>query len=480
MRYAVVATLPVAWLLARSWGGTDTFAACAGIALIVLTAAVASRLGRLEVRGRVFALAWIIAAAVSTAFALLQYLGMQDFAGPLVSHASAGEAYANLRQRNQYASLTVIGMAAVLWQVRSGGGGWIAVGLMAFLAVGDAATTSRTGLVLLLMLLAAAVIWPGSYKRDVLRYCIAALLAYALASVILPWLLFEWRGVHAPDLWSRVSDSSACSSRWILWSNVLRLVALRPWLGWGWGELDYAHYMTIYPGDRFCDILDNAHNLPLHIAVELGVPAALLACLCVLAAVWRGRPWREGDPTRQLAWCVVMVIAAHSFFEYPLWYGPFQMAFGVAVGLLWPARSATGSEARPLAFAIPAMLLMLVAYATWDYRRVSQVYLPPEARMPAYRNSPMLLVQDSAIFRNQVRFAQLTLSTLTRDNAAWTLETSLALLHYSPEPKVIQRVIEAATLLGRDDVALEHLARFRAAFPAEYAAWAAQFAHAAR
>ena len=28
--------------------------------------------------------------------------------------------------------------------------------------------------------------------------------------------------------------------------------------------MDYAHFVTLYPGERFCDILDNAHNLPLH------------------------------------------------------------------------------------------------------------------------------------------------------------------------------------------------------------------------
>ena len=56
------------------------------------------------------------------------------------------------------------------------------------------------------------------------------------------------------------------------------LIAQKPWLGWGWGELDYAHFITLYPGARFCDILDNAHNLPLHLAVELGVPLAVVLC----------------------------------------------------------------------------------------------------------------------------------------------------------------------------------------------------------
>ncbi|MBP6753991.1 MAG: O-antigen ligase C-terminal domain-containing protein, partial [Alicycliphilus sp.] len=45
-------------------------------------------------------------------------------------------------------------------------------------------------------------------------------------------------------------------------------------------------------------------------------------------------------------------------------------------------------------------------------------------------------------------------------------------LHFSPEPRVAIKVIESATLLGRDDSALAHLARFRAAFAAEHQRWA--------
>jgi hypothetical protein len=45
------------------------------------------------------------------------------------------------------------------------------------------------------------------------------------------------------------------------------------------------------------------------------------------------------------------------------------------------------------------------------------------------------------------------------------------LLHYSPEPRIIEKVIESAVMLGRDEEAMAHLARYRAAFPKEHAAW---------
>jgi len=97
-------------------------------------------------------------------------------------------------------------------------------------------------------------------------------------------------------------------------------------MGWGWGELDYAHFITLYPGARFCEILDNAHNLPLHLAVELGMPLTLAFFGAVVWWVMRARPWAETDASRQLAWVVLLLIGVHSLLEYPLWYGPFQLA----------------------------------------------------------------------------------------------------------------------------------------------------------
>ena len=36
-----------------------------------------------------------------------------------------------------------------------------------------------------------------------------------------------------------------------------------------------------------------------------------------------------------MAWAVLAVIGLHSLLEYPLWYGPFQIAFGLCLAWLW-------------------------------------------------------------------------------------------------------------------------------------------------
>ncbi|MFC6281606.1 PglL family O-oligosaccharyltransferase [Polaromonas aquatica] len=439
--------------------------------------------------------AWVIAGALSSVMGLLQYFGATAGLEPWLNHARFGEAFANLRQRNQFATLTNVALAALLWFAMAISSSLQADALTVrrreamvlvvtgLLAVGNAASLSRTGLVQLFLLCALCAVWGGWRLTLIRRMLVVAVLTYVVATFVLPWSAGFDPSLHGMAARLRSGDE-ACASRITLWSNVLQLIAQKPWLGWGWGELDYAHYMTLYSGLRFCEILDNAHNLPLHLAVELGIPVAMAACATLAWWVMRQRPWRETDPARQLAWSVVAVILLHSLLEYPLWYGPFQMAFGLCAGLLWcrPAQaenSSGGPKIQPnshLATVFPAciaiFLIVSVIYAAWDYHRVSQIYLPPQERDVAYRDDTLSKIQGSWLYADQARFAQLMLTPLARENASWTFNTANALLHYSPEPRVIQKVIESAVMLGLNDVAMAHLARYKAAFPNEYAQWA--------
>jgi hypothetical protein len=275
---------------------------------------------------------------------------------------------------------------------------------------------------------------------------------------------------------------SLCASRLTMWRNVLHLIAQKPLLGWGWGELDYAHFVTLYSGPRFCDILDNAHNLPLQIAVELGVPASLAVCGLGLWAVWLTKPWREKEAVRQMAWAVVAVIMLHSLLEYPLWYGPFQMAFGLCVCLLWRKLGCSSEKFKEIRAVTPyscviaahfflATLLAAIGFVAWDYYRASQIYLAPQDRMSAYRENTLAEVSHTVLFQSQVEFAKLATLALTPDNAAEVHRLAQSLLHFSPEPRVIESLIESAELLGLSAEGVFYRTRYQAAFPEQYAEW---------
>jgi O-antigen ligase len=475
MRLLVVIAIALLWALLRALEGPLDRAALAGAgALALLAFSVAAGAAR-DGEGAVgwIAWAWLAAALASAAMALLQYFDVARALQPWIYAGKAGDALANLRQRNQLASLTTIGLAAALWLAGRRPAAWARwLPAVALLAAANAATTSRTGLLQWAVVIALCALWRGPQRGPRLALGAAGLVAYAIASAVLPQLLQHFTGATADTLMGRLEANLGCSSRRVLWGNVLELIAQRPLAGWGWGELDYAHYLHLYGNSpRFCDILDNAHNLPLHVAVELGVPAALLLCGAIGWGVLRAQPWRETEPHRQLAWCVLAVLAIHSLLEYPLWYGPFQIALGLALGLLArPGAVVQAMAARTKAIVVAAGIA-LVAYAAWDYERVSQIYLEPEQRISFWRDDTSAVVGQSWLFSGQARFAQLTLATLSRANLPWLDRTAQAMLHYSPEPRVIEKVIESATMAGRYDDAVLHLARYRAAFPEDYAKW---------
>jgi len=477
----------LAVLICSNSQSREPLGAASAILLMATCAALAAR-GRAATEGPTaygLALAWLVASLVSSMIGLCQYFGLaQHFASWMSPSPAVGEAFANLRQRNQFATLTNIGLAALLWWAAQSRGRQLHVlgraGLLAaavLLATGNAASSSRTGLVQLLLLGGLVWLWDGMRWPATRRLVLMAIAAYVIATVALPALL----GLNPFDhgMWGRLrTGDSACGSRITLWRNVLHLISQHPWLGWGWGELDYAHFITAYDGPRHCEMLDNAHNLPLHLAVELGLPLALLICGAAAWLIWRARPWREMEPTRQMAWMVLAVILLHSMLEYPLWYGPFQMAFGLSLGLLWRARQPSAPDVSGTVglgkgrYMLAAALLGSTAYAAWDYHRISQIYLPPEQRSPAYRDNTLEKIRGSWLFREQVRFAEFTLTPLTRDNAGQLNAMAHELLHFSSEARVVEKLIESALLQGHEAEARFFMARYRAAYPQEYARWA--------
>ena len=429
---------------------------------------------------------------------LLQYLGWSASLTPWVSTTNLGEAFANLRQRNQFATLINIGLLAVLWwtisrhaYAKTKTWAWGLILVTVALALGNASSLSRTGLLQMGLICWMTWWWQresrSSSSRLVCRLLLLTAVSYLVATLVLPLLVGQFFG---SGIFSRLQEGNpACSSRMVLWSNVLHLIAQKPWLGWGWEELRYAHFITLYEGPRFCEIMGNAHNLPLHLAVTLGLPIALILCGGLAWWVWRTKPWQETDPTRQLAWGVLAVIGLHSLLEYPLWYGPFQMAVGLCLWLLWPGRGrAHGGDAVVAPAAVEAQRrgwaehgaallagagLCACAYALWDYQRVSQLYLAQAQRLPAYREHTLEKVEGSWLFQDQVRFARLSMTPLSCANAQALNTLAQAVLHYSPEASVLEKLLESTLLIGHAAEAAFYTARYRAAYPQAYAGWAA-------
>ncbi len=434
-------------------------------------------------------LAWSILAAalISTGIGLIQYFGFEKPFSPWLASSFKGESFANLRQKNQFASLAVMGLLACAYfcarpsSIRAFKSVWFWGGLAFALGMGNAIAASRTGVAELALAVVVVALW--AWRSGLAQRLVAVLVAngmgFAVASAVLPLL----RAGGATILERATMGAEGCHSRLILWQNVWQLSLERPWTGWGWGSLKEAHYMGVFDS-RFCEILDNAHNLPLHVAVELGLLASALMCIGIFWFLWRTWPAtfavNHGFDATHLACGILGVVLVHSMLEYPLWYGPFQISTLLCVWLLWTARkgaSMSNIQSNPRLVAgfiglVATVLISISGYASWDYWRVSQIFTEPEHRADAYRDDTLNKISGSLLFAAQVAFADLAINPLTADNAGERMDLALRMLSHSPEPRVIEAVLLGAATLGRADWVALHRARYAAAFPDEFAAWA--------
>ncbi len=464
---------------------------------------------------KVWRLSLLFAAGLTLSIGLLQYFDLAAGFWPWLAEAPPGQMLGNLRQRNQFASLMAIGFLSLFAMLASQQSGNVKSGafnvldasttsreitdskkmmlgprplilvmaccMLALLGLGSAMSGSRTGLLQWISVAGLVLVWRVRCREVQISLLCAAVGSYGLGILVTPSLSNLLEHGNA-GLLGRLGDANAFS-RLVLWRNVVELISQEPLLGHGWRSLAYAHYSAVFADGRFLEILDNAHNLPLHLAVELGLPVAVAFCGLVAWLIWKNKPWNETQPDRQMAWGILLVIGIHSMLEYPLWYGPFFMTTVLCIGILcadlWKKWLVAGSKSREFAIilgvrSLGVALLAFTAFVAFDYHRVSQIYLQPEERSSWYADDALGAAKKSVLFKSHAKFAELVITPLSRETAPRVLELSSELVHWSPEPRVIEALIESAVMMGVDDVAAFHLQRYRVAYPKAYADWKAR------
>jgi hypothetical protein len=295
----------------------------------------------------------------------------------------AGRAVGNLRQPNHLSSLLLWSAIAVVPLLEMGRLrrplGWSLFALMCFAVV---LTASRTG-VLGVGLLALWGLLDRRLSRPTRLLLLLAPLFYALA-----WLgLSAWAEAsrHAFGGEGRLAEADLSGSRFAIWANTLELIRQHPWAGVGFGEFNLAWTLTPFPG-RPVAFFDHTHNLPLQLAVELGLPLTAAVLALLMTAMWTAwRLARQADPTTGVtlrsAWMMLLLIALHSLLEYPLWYAYFLLPaawlFGYGLGRPVVAPAVSGHPPTRMLFIGGVLLAIGSALALVDYARVAMIFAAP-------------------------------------------------------------------------------------------------------
>ncbi|MFO1269378.1 MAG: Wzy polymerase domain-containing protein, partial [Rubrivivax sp.] len=436
-----------------------------------------------------FACAWVIAGVLNTIVGMVQVFAPDLAEGQWIASTNLpGRAVGNLRQPNHLSSLLLWAVIAAVALAELGAlSRRLVAALIAIFLFGVVLTASRTGVVSVLLL----AVW-GALDRRLAPRMRLVLLAAPVFYVLAWFGMTQWAELSQRTFGGAVrmaedviGGADAPSARLTIWTHTLALIRESPWLGVGFGEFNFAWTLTSFPG-RPKEFFDHTHNLPLHLAVELGLPLAAAVMAMLLLALWRAAraAWRGGKEAAatlsigavaeadagaagaRAGVLMVLMIGLHSLLEYPLWYAyfllPIAWAWGYAMGgrnsqiapAAAPAEDAAPQSpprpSLPLAAAAGAVVLG-AALSIADYTRVVAIFASSDGDLPLAQR--IEAGRRSVFFAHHADYAAVTSGVPMHDAATSFADTT----HYLLDSRLMIAWAGWLAQQGRADLA-RHLA----------------------
>jgi len=299
--------------------------------LIMLGRALRESLGMAALAGTL-AVFLLLGTELSALAGILQHYRWHTFLDKVITSKISMAIYGNLAQPNHYANYISMGLAS-LGLLRPRMRWWQAVLLAAPLLYVMVLSGSRSSWLYLLGMVAMAYIWQRRDKacQHLLHYTLLLLLGFGLMHwvVQIPFLAGSTGVTTMQRLFA--ADSSG-SIRLYLWHESWLVFSQFPLLGAGLGQYAWQHFQLgpVLQAGNISGLYNNAHNLLLHIAAEMGLAGLLILLAAVGLWLWQSR---LVQPTMHHWWgyAVLLVLGMHSMLEYPLWYVYFM---GIAAFLL--------------------------------------------------------------------------------------------------------------------------------------------------
>lgn len=272
-----------------------------------------------------------IAALISAAIGLVQWLGLQEPLGIYVVQTGNGaRAMGNLGQPNQLATLLLIGIAALAYVYEQKVIGKLPFFLaVAFITAVLVLTQSRAGMVSVLVT-GAFLVW--KQKSIPLRVTRNEVMGWVIGFVLGTLCLSHLSEILLMGGARSLTATESVSERWLIWKQVVYAVAQAPWFGYGWNQTPTASAVgaVAFPGAL---PYTYAHNIMLDLMAWCGIPIGLLLNgVMVYWLVSRLRALNRPDATFAMAG--LLPIAVHSLLEYPFAYAYFLIAAGFMVGII--------------------------------------------------------------------------------------------------------------------------------------------------
>ena len=280
----------------------------------------------------------VVGGLLSALAGYAQHFDVYGTFGGLVLRKTAQDVYGNLAQRNHFANYVVLAMVSLVYlfarrfiRLRT------LVGCAMFMLPALALSGSRSIWLYLAVLLAisgSVRVCGGAGEHRRIAGALLGLTAMFVAAQWVASLPFFQVGAPIP-LGERLFEEGASGSiRLQLWREALAMFLQSPWLGVGFGNFAWQHFLQQAQGPVAVvdGLFNNAHNVVLHALAETGL--AGFTVIAAGAVAWASGVFRS-PPAAELWWMMALaaVIGVHSLLEFPLWYAYFLGIFAVVVGL---------------------------------------------------------------------------------------------------------------------------------------------------
>lgn len=276
----------------------------------------------------IFAGFFVLMAIISGAIALAQWLDLQFDQFSIMS-MRVGRAYGNFAQPNQFA--TMMGLAVLMaygLREKKIFGSFILLLLVAFISLGISLSQSRAGMLEILLMVAFL-----AYLK------VQRILRASWLEIGFPVLILAFFVVSTPILAEILqlgnqhpATYASPGVRMIHWATAIDAIALRPSLGYGWGQTAVALSHTVNMNPPSGEFVEHSHNLILDLLLWNGIP--LGGGLILAGCVWIFGVWKKSTAIKDyLVVIAVLMVCLHSLVEFPLEYAYVSIPLGFLLGL---------------------------------------------------------------------------------------------------------------------------------------------------
>ena len=439
-------------------------------------------------------IAWfsLVGGLLAALAGLLQHYRIAAPIDFLVAAKNSTVVYGNLGQPNHYAAhLSLATASAVYLYARGRLAGAIAAPCIAWMLVMVALTGSRSP-----WLYFGALIVLALLLRRRRRDAESRRLVIATVSLLPSFLLAQWTatlpllrpesGAVVTSLQRLYASASGIAPRLQLASEAWQTFLGAPWLGAGWGQFSWHHFLqspaeaSLAPG-----VFNHAHNIVLQLMAETGLAGVVLIAGAALCWLWGlRRAVFDADTWWILA--LLAVIAIHSMLEYPLWYSYFLGPAAVLLGLgaMQTVRFNRARFARMAAAAAVALGWVYAVAIIFPYREFERLAFEERAVAAPADERPtvdgIMRIDREPLLRPYVELLLTFGLTVSPEDLRTKVELNGRVMRFAPIDVVVYRQALLLGLSGEREAARQQLERAARAFPEELDAVAAELVELVR